>query len=446
MPTNQYGQTEWDADPETAAELRRLANQEKMAAEMMKRGQVPLTGGMVGQTYVGASPLQGIANMLHQYNASKAAQNAEEGYKALGGRKAQEYADAISAYKKNTIGTPGTPEQALFTDDYTAVPKEDQVKAAVPAMVPTPDQRRQAIIEAAVSTNPRLSKMGQMDFQLDARKEDKTAAREDKLFQLELMHKQELERIKERAIEQRISKEEAQAQMIAAGERNARLIASLRPARDEGAPVAVTGPDGKPIYVSKKDAIGKTPAAMDIKADIQKQKELDKAAGVDKQLDAIERNIDKIMTPEGSAKPALKSYTGQLDQYYPEWAMSSDTAAAGSALKSLQEQMTMMNLAGAKAAVGQSFGSMQVKEWDKFMNLLTNVSRGVPDAEMESNVKFIRDFVKDKRDVLRAAIYGGTHGIGGPNPGPGGQSAGGKIGGNPHAGKTDAQIRAELGL
>ena len=84
MATNQYGQTEWDADPETAAELRRLANQEKMAAAMMQRGQQPLTGGMVGQTYVGASPLQGISNLLHQYNAQKATQGAEEGYKALG--------------------------------------------------------------------------------------------------------------------------------------------------------------------------------------------------------------------------------------------------------------------------------------------------------------------------------------------------------------------------
>jgi hypothetical protein len=84
MATNQYGQTEWDADPETAAELRRLSNQEKMAAAMAAKGQQPLTGGMVGNTYVGASPLQGIANMLHQYNASKATQGAEEGYRALG--------------------------------------------------------------------------------------------------------------------------------------------------------------------------------------------------------------------------------------------------------------------------------------------------------------------------------------------------------------------------
>jgi hypothetical protein len=109
MATNQYGQTEWDADPETAAELRRLANQEKIAAAMAARGQVPLTGQMVGNTFVGASPLQGIANLLHQYNASKATQGAEQGYKALSDRKAQEYASAISDYKRNTVGTPEQP-------------------------------------------------------------------------------------------------------------------------------------------------------------------------------------------------------------------------------------------------------------------------------------------------------------------------------------------------
>lgn len=113
MPTNQYGQTEWDADPETAAELRRLANQEKMAAEMMKRGQVPLTGGMVGQTYVGASPLQGIANMLHQYNASKAAQNAEEGYKALGAKRAEGERSAWDKVSQAMRGTPATPDSMV---------------------------------------------------------------------------------------------------------------------------------------------------------------------------------------------------------------------------------------------------------------------------------------------------------------------------------------------
>ena len=416
MPTNQYGQTEFDADPETAAELMRLKKQQQIADAMMARGQQPIQGQMVGRTYVAPSITQGLAQLANAYLGGRGTQDVEGGYKALAGRKADEQAAAISAYKR---GTMGTPEQPM------GPPTEEGAMGVQPAITPSPDQRRQAIIEAAISTNPRLSKMGQLDLQHDYRKEDRANAIVDKL-----------DVIREQARLGQISKEEADkraADLRREMQENSfaqqRSMATMMAGLKQSGSGAQKAPSGY-RYTPEGDLEAIKGGPADVKAQINQQKEIDKAAGVDKQLDAIERNIDKIMTPDGKAKPALKSYTGQLDQYYPEFAMSSDTAAAGSALKSLQEQMTMMNLSAAKAAVGQSFGSMQVKEWDKFMNLLTNVSRGVPDAEMESNVKFIRDFVKDKRDVLRTAIYGGTHGIGGPKPTPGGQSAAGPVGGS----------------
>jgi hypothetical protein len=412
MATNQYGQTEWDVDPETAAELRRLSNQEKMAAAMMQRGQVPLTGGMVGNTYVGASPLQGLANMFHQYNASKATQGAEQGYKALSDRKAQEYASAISDYKRNTVGTPEQP---------MGPPTPEGEMGVKPAFEPTPDQRRQAIIEAAVSTNPRLSKMGQMDFQMDARKEDKQDAIRARMDELQL-----------RIAEGRITKEEAdkraadlRREMQEAGFAQQKSMAQLAAGLKSSGGGVQKAPSGY-RYTPDGDLEAIKGGPADVKAQINQQKEVDKAAGVDNQLDAIERNLSKLITPEGKAKEGLLSTVGQLDQYYPEWAMSPETAAANSALKSLQDQMTMVNLSSAKAAVGQSFGSMQVKEWEKFMNGLTNISRGVPDKEMEGNLKFVNDFIKNKRDVLRTAIYAGTYGPKGAASG--GQSAAGAIG------------------
>ena len=240
MATNQYGQTEWDADPETAAELRRLSNQEKMAAAMMQRGQQPLTGGMVGQTYVGASPLQGIANMLHQYNASKATQGAEQGYKALSDRKAQEYASAISDYKRNTIGTPEQP---------MGPPTPEGEMGVKPAFAPTPDARRQAIIEAAVSTNPRLSKMGQMDFQMDARREDRANAVIDKLdvireqVRLGQISKQEADA---RAADLR---KELQANQFAQQKSMAQLAAGLR---QPDAPIQLTDAAGNVKLVDRR--------------------------------------------------------------------------------------------------------------------------------------------------------------------------------------------------
>jgi hypothetical protein len=251
MATNQYGQTEWDADPETAAELRRLANQEKIAAAMAAKGQQSLAGGMVGNTYVGASPLQGLANMFHQYNAGQATRNAEEGYKALGDRKSKEYADAISSYKRNTVGTPEQP---------MGPPTEEGQMGVNPAFAPTPDARRQAIIEAAVSTNPRLSKMGQLDFQMDARKEDKAAAREDRVFQLEMQHRNNLASIKEKALEGRISREEADKRANESKEQMIRLVAGLR---QEPAPtVTEVIKDGKAVKVDARSGrvIGESPA------------------------------------------------------------------------------------------------------------------------------------------------------------------------------------------
>lgn len=305
MPTNQYGQTEWDADPETAAELRRLANQEKIAAAMAAKGQVPLTGGMVGNTYVGASPLQGLANMFHQYNASRATQGAEEGYKALGDKKAQEYAAAISDYKRNTMGTPGTPEQPMGPPTETG---DMGVKPAVPAVVPTPDQRRQAIIEAAVSTNPRLSKMGQLDFQMDARKEDKAAAREDKLFQIQMAHQNNLEKIKADALERRITREEADKRANESKEQMIRLAAGLR---QPAAPIQLTDGAGNVKLVDQRGntikdlgAVGKPSAGFE-KAGAAKKK-------MTSDLDTAITELEKATADGGLIDKSTGSGAGAL--------------------------------------------------------------------------------------------------------------------------------------
>lgn len=424
---NMFGVTEFDQDPETAAELMRLKRQQQIADAMYGQSQQPLQGGMVGQVYVPPSITQGLAKLFQGYSAGQMARGVEEGYKGvIDRRKAVEDAE-LAKYKQGVFGSPEQPMGPPTPEG------EMGVKAAVPA---TPESRSQAIIEAIAGNSPRLARMAQMQFQMDSAAQSRKDAAQARIDQINEAERQ-----------RRITKEEADARRAEEAVKESRrerenkeFLLRLGSSLKQSAGTAATKAPSGYRFTPEGDLEAIKGGPADVKAQINQQKEVDKAAGVDKQLDAIERNIDKIMTPEGVAKPALKSYTGQLDQYYPEWAMSSDTAAAGSALKSLQEQMTMMNLAGAKAAVGQSFGSMQVKEWDKFMNLLTNVSRGVPDEEMESNLKFIRNFVKDKRDVLRTAIYGGTHGIGGPKPSAGAQSSSG--------GKPDVRSEADkiLGL
>lgn len=402
MPTNQYGQTEWDADPETAAELRRLANQEKMAAAMMQRGQQPLTGGMVGQTYVGASPLQGIANLLHQYNASKATQDAEQGYKALADRKAQEYASAISDYKLNTVGTPEQP---------MGPPTPEGEMGVKPAFAPTPDARRQAIIEAAVSTNPRLSKMGQMDFQLDARKEDKQAARDDRIFQLEMQHQNNLDKIKADALERRITKEEADKRANESKEQMIRLAAGLRQPRDEGAPVAVTGPDGKPIYVSKKDAIGKTPAAMDAKAQAIAQRQADGSTDVDVALGTLRDAYNRLESGGGitSTEKGAIDNTGAY--------LSSSTIGQGvGKLFGTKNQSARNDIAMARpallAALMKATG-MSSKQMDSNAELQLWISTATdPTLDLESNRKALDNIEKKylKAGAAKPDSAGGSDG------------------------------------
>ena len=273
MPTNQYGVTEFDADPETAAELIRLKRQQQIADAMMKN-QVPLQGQMVGPVYVGASPFQGAANLLNQWNSRQSGKQVEEGYKGLADRKAQETADAIAAYKR---GTMGTPEQPM------GPPTEEGQMGVKPAVTPSPDQRRQAIIEAAVSSNPRLSKMGQMDFQMDAQKE----AKQDAI-------KARMDELTYRLAEGRITKEEAdkraadlRREMQEAGFAQQKSMAQLAAGlRQPAAPIQVTDAAGNVKLVDQKGnlvkdlgAVGKPSAGFE-KAGAAKKKmggELDTA-------------------------------------------------------------------------------------------------------------------------------------------------------------------------
>ena len=104
-----FGVTEFDQDPETAAELMRLKRQQQIADAMYGQSQQPLQGGMAGQVYVPPSITQGLAKLMQGYVSGKSSEGVQEGYKGLASRKQQEMADAIAAYKRGTMGTPEQP-------------------------------------------------------------------------------------------------------------------------------------------------------------------------------------------------------------------------------------------------------------------------------------------------------------------------------------------------
>lgn len=169
-----YGLELSGLDPDTVAELRRLKRQEQMADELSKRGMQPLQGQMVGNVYVRPSVLQGLAGMANSWVAKGEQDKIDEGYKSLGEkRKAVEEA-ALEKYRSGTTGTPEIP-----------IP-EDGMGPGRPAIPATPESRRQAMTEAIAMGNPRLSKMATMDMQQDWRKEDKTAAAQQRMAELQM--------------------------------------------------------------------------------------------------------------------------------------------------------------------------------------------------------------------------------------------------------------------
>ena len=152
-------------------------------------------------------------------------------------------------------------------------------------------------------------------------------------------------------------------------------------------------------------------------------------------MDNVEANLLKVYDPKtGKMTSAAKNATGPWDARIPEVFRFDSTNAAASAIKALQDQMTMINLADAKRSVGQSFGSMQVKEWEKFQNQLRNISANIPDKEMESNLADIYKFVQDKKTWLNEALRqaqakkaGAYDGGAQQSPAAGGVSPGAKV-------------------
>lgn len=106
---NIFGVTEFDQDPETAAELMRLRRQQQMADAMMGQSQQPLQGGMVGQVYVPPSITQGLAKLMQGYVSGKSSEGVQEGYKKLADRKAQMFAESVAGLKRLRSGSPEQP-------------------------------------------------------------------------------------------------------------------------------------------------------------------------------------------------------------------------------------------------------------------------------------------------------------------------------------------------
>jgi hypothetical protein len=149
MPANQYGVTEFDQDPETAAELMRLRKQQQIADAMYGSSQAPIQGQMVGNTFVAPSITQGLAKLFQGYVAGQGNKAVEEGYKGLADKKSQLFADEVSRFSKLRSGTPEMP---------MGPPTEEGDMGVQPARAPATQQQ---ITDALLSSRiPAFQKAG----------------------------------------------------------------------------------------------------------------------------------------------------------------------------------------------------------------------------------------------------------------------------------------------
>ncbi len=136
-------------------------------------------------------------------------------------------------------------------------------------------------------------------------------------------------------------------------------------------------------------------------------------------LAPVEASLEGLLLPpdktgKRAIRPELEAYTGNLDQYMPDFALKQGTVDAGKKLNALKDQITMINLAQAKAAVGQSFGSMQVKEWDKFVNTLSSLDRAQGKEQLAESLNYINSYIQNHKAELQTALTGGGGGAGAP--------------------------------
>jgi hypothetical protein len=119
----------------------------------------------------------------------------------------------------------------------------------------------------------------------------------------------------------------------------------------------------------------------------------------DQSMAPIIANLNELF-PKGKITPELDAYIGKYNVKVPDYAMTDATLTAGKKFESLRSQQLIQNLADAKKAVGQSFGSITEKEWDKFQNLLGNLERGNTTQGLEHTVKQIYAWMDRHRSSL----------------------------------------------
>ena len=171
-----------------------------------------------------------------------------------------------------------------------AAQKEQALRGELSALGPKPSQEALAQLAAKYSPAADILKSQTASADRKAALEAATATRDAAREQALAMH---TERLQQQAT---LAQQRSEDLRLSAAERNQarmdaiRLAASLRPERQEQPLVPVIGPDGKPVLVPRRDAVGRTPAGAGSKAEATEAGKAD----VDKDVMTLKSALDQL--------------------------------------------------------------------------------------------------------------------------------------------------------
>lgn len=255
-------------DPDQEA----IDRQRQMALMLRQQSMEPLNPNqVVAGRVVPLSWTQGLAKLLQGYSARKGDEYAIEQQRALNEQRANERAQALNEFQQAYQGSPERQVQSM-APTVGNNPANPQMQT-IPAVQGNPQAAYAALLR---SRDPMLAQMGiqgmQAIPQLEQRKQDREEQRQ---FQREQLQAQ-LE-----------ARKQAQQDSFAQQQNMARLAASLRPGPQPQSPVAVMGPDGRPVYVPPAQAYGKQPfsATQDAKSQALEQQKAQNQISTQQVLD-----------------------------------------------------------------------------------------------------------------------------------------------------------------
>lgn len=340
--------------PEEQAIQRRRA----IAEAMMQRGMQPLESiGTAGGAPIPISHAQGLNKLAEGYLGQKDVNAADAQLLTL---EQQRKAEKEAAIQEALISFQNQPAIEAPADELSGGPGR-------PEIVKSLYEQQQAEQKAALSPYEEIRNLGIMKVkyrEAEQAREDTQAAN--------------LAKARETA------NAKVEAERIRAGERADRAASDreLRMILAEGKQAAAAEK-----VQAKQDS---EKAKIEAKQAVEMEKKAKSASIANDSINNLLVKIDGLIDEQGNPRPGFNDAFGQWDAKYPNWMKLDKTSKAYKTLEALSAQETMSNLAKAKEEVGQSFGSMQVKEWDRFTNLARSLDPDLPQDALRQNLIDLR--------------------------------------------------------